>query len=227
MARTVTLLQLRTWARQLGNCEGDPNITDAELTALANRHLTEVYDALVDAGPQEYYAASTNVTSVAGTTAYALPADFRSLLDVYAQESSTEVRLVHPMGNGQRGRYRAPTGAWVVTLEYVPAAPTLVNPGDTFDGVSGWEELIANLMARDIMVKRESDPNLVAGAIAALQNRINTRARSRDRGHPKYTSDLDSQGSVFPWSSTTNSRISCYRLRGSSVELFESLWGLP
>lgn len=227
MARTVTLLSLRTWARQLADIEGDPNITDTELTALANRHLTEVYDALVDAGPPEYYASTTTVTTVAGTTLYALPADFRTLLEVYAQESATDLRLVHPMGHGQRARYRAPTNVYSATVEYVPAAPTLVNSGDTFDGVSGWEELIANLMARDCMTKRDMDISPVMASIGALQARIASRARSRDRGHPRYTSDLDAQDTVFPWTTTTNNRITTYRLRAGNLELYESLLGLP
>ena len=227
MARTVSLASLRTWARQLANVEGDPNITDAELTSLANRHLTEVYDALVDAGPPDYYASTTTVSTVAGTTLYALPSDFRTLLEVYAQESNTQVRLVHPMRHGERGKYRSPTDIWTLTLEYVPAAPILVNPGDTFDGVSGWEELIANLMARDVMIKRQDDPSAVMASIGALQGRINTRARSRDRGHPRYTSDLDAQGISYPWLSTNNSRGAVYRLRAGNIELYETLTGLP
>ena len=227
MARTVTLLSLRTWSRQLANVEGDPNVTDAELTALANRHLTEVYDALVDAGPPDYYAATTTVTTVAGTSLYALPADFRTLLEVYAQQSSTQVRLVHPMRPGERGRYRTPTTSWSLTVDYVPAPPTLVNDGDTFDGVSGWEELIANLMARDVMVKRESDPGAVMASIGALQARIQTRSRSRDRGHPKYTADLDAQSAVQPRETITLNRISAYRLRAGNLELFEALYNVP
>ncbi len=227
MARTVTLLSLRTWARQLADVESDPNITDAELTALANRHLCEVYDALVDAGPPDVYASTTTVTTVAGTTLYALPADFRNLLELYAQESATQFRLLHPMGNGERGRYRPPTGAWTLTLDYIPVPPTLVNSSDTFDGVSGWEELIANLMARDVMVKREADPGVVINTIDRLNARIQSRARNRDRGHPKYTSDMDAQSAAFPWSSTTNARVNTYRLRAGNIELFEPIWGLP
>jgi len=227
MARTVTLASLRTWARQLSATEGDPNITDAELTALANRHLTEVYDALVDAGPPEYYAATTTITTVAGTTLYALPADFRTLLDVYAQESTFSLRLVHPMRGGERGKFRSPTGAWTCTVEYIPVPPTLVNAGDTFDGVSGWEELIANLMARDVMVKREQDPSIVLGSIGALQARIASRATGRDRGHPQYIADLDAQSSCFPWASTNSNRVAAYRLRAGNLEVYEALTGLP
>lgn len=227
MARVVTLLQLRTWARQLANVENDSNIDDAELTSLANRHLTEVYDALVDAGPPEYYASTTAVTTVPGTTLYALPDDFRTLLELYAQESNTQLRLVHPMGNGQMGRYRAPTAAWTLTLEYIPAPPTLVNDGDTFDGVSGWEELIVALMARDVMVKREADPGVVINTIDRMNARVTSRAKSRDRGHPKYATDQDEQFAAWPWSSSTNSRINAYRLRAGNIELYEPVWGLP
>jgi len=226
VARTVTLANLRTWARQLSDTEGDTsNITDAELTALANRHLTEVYDALVDAGPADYYASSQTVNVVAGTIAYALPADFRDLLEVYVHESDSERRILRPMGNGERGRYQAPLAATTLTVEYVPAPGTLVANGDTFDGVSGWEELIANLMARDVMVKREADPSVVLHTIAELRGRIARRARMRDRANPKRITDLDEQSSL--WFPTASSNVSAYRLRGGNLEVYESLWRVP
>ena len=80
MARTATLTQMRTRIRQLANVEGDTNITDAELTDLVNRHLAEVYDILVAAGPADYYAASRDVTTSRGVIAYALDADFLALV---------------------------------------------------------------------------------------------------------------------------------------------------
>jgi hypothetical protein len=221
VARTVTLSNLRTWARRLADVESDPNITDAELTDLANRHITELYDQLVDAGPPDYYAASTTVTTVAGTVTYSLPADFRSLVDVYAQESSTNLRALFPLGAGERGRVRAPSGAWTFTVEYIPTPTLLVNANDTFDGVSGWEELVANLMARDVMVKRQDDPSIVLNSIAQLQGRINTRAKTRDRGHPRFTVDMDEQrGSGWPYGGSTIF-VDRYRLRGANLELFE------
>lgn len=227
MARTVTLLELRTRARELASVQGDPNIEDTELTALANRHLPEVYDALVDAGPPDYYAATTTVTTTPGTTLYALPADFRNLLEVYAQESDAELRLIRPMEPGGRARFQGPTGAWTAILEYIPAPPVLVNDGDTFDGVSGWEELIVNLMARDVMVKRESDPSVVMNTIAMLKARIESRARSRDKGNPKQTVDADAQARIWPWSTSVTCRLACYRLRAGNIELYEPVWGMP
>lgn len=225
MARTVTLLELRTWARELSDTERDRNITDPELTALANRHLTEVYDILVDAGPPEFYAATATVTVTAGDETYPLELDFRNLLDVYVHESTTERRRIRPMGAGERGRYQVPTAGATLTVEYIPAAPTLVEDEDTFDGVSGWEELIANLMARDVLTKRKHDTSQVAGNIARLEQRIITRSRNRDRGNPKRITDLDDQ--VTTWFPLLSSAIQVYRLRGSNLEVYEPISRMP
>lgn len=228
MSRNVSLLQLRTWARELSDTESDPNITDSELTALANRHLTEVYDRLVDAGPPDYYAATTQITTTSGTIEYALHVNFRNLVNVYVRETTDIRRPLLPMPNAARGNYKAPTGTWTLDVEYIPVAPTLASSADTFDGVSGFEELIANLMARDVMAKRESDPSVVMANIARLEARITSRARSRDKGQPKRVTDLDEVSDrLYPWGWGGTSRLACYRLRADNLELFEPLWGIP
>jgi hypothetical protein len=228
VARTVTLAQMRTWARQLSDTENDRNITDAELTSLVNRHLCEVYDLLVESGPPEYYAASTTVNAVAGTIQYALAADFRNLLSVYVHESSSERRPLVAMPEGARGRYKAPTGASTVTVEYIPAASVLSADGDTFDGVSGWEALVVNRVALDVIKKRGDDPNIVLADIASLTGRVRARSRNRDRGAPRRVVDTDLvHEGTWPWGWTNNSALSCYRLRAGNLELYESLWGLP
>lgn len=226
MARTVTLSSMRTWARQLSDTENDSNITDAELTALVNRHLCEVYDLLVESGPPEYYAGSTTVTTSNGVIPSSLTSDFRNLVGVYVHETSAERRPLFPMPEGTRGRYKAPSDEWTVTLEYVPAAPVLAD-GDTFDGVSGWEALIVNRVALDVMKKREADPSVILADIAGLEHRVRMRARNRDRGSPKRTVDLDEIECDGPFGWTANSRLACYRLRAGNIELYEPLWGRP
>jgi len=228
VARTVSLANLRTWARQLSDTEYDSNVTDSELTALANRHLTEVYDRLVDAGPADYYAATTQITTIAGTTQYGLPADFRNLVKVYVEESSDERRQLFPLPDASRGRVKAPQSVYTVDLEYIPTAPMLVSDSDTFDGVSGWEELIANFMARDVMRKQQRDPSFALQAIAMLEARITNRARQRDKGGGKRTTDLDEALiSPFPWGWTGQTKLAAYRIFGDNLELYETLWGLP
>ncbi len=228
MARTVTLAQMRTWARTLSDTEGDRNVTDTELTALVNRHLCEVYDLLVEGGPPEYFAASEDVSVVAGTIQYALHATFRGLLGVYVHESSDERRELRPMPASARGRFKAPTAATTVTVEFIPAASVLSADGDTFDGVSGWEALIVNRVARDVFKKRDVPENpSVTEDIATLTMRIRGRAKNRDRGAPRRIADLDEGNSTWPGGWSSNSRLACYRLRAGNIEFFDSLWGLP
>lgn len=226
MSRNVSLLELKTWARQLSDTENDPNITEPELNALANRHVCEVFDRLVDAGPADYYAASTQVVTASGTIAYPLDDSFRNLVAVYVRESTDERRQILPMPNTARGRFKAPTGIWTLDVEFIPVPTPLVDNGDTFDGVSGWDELIVNLMARDIMAKRESDPSVVMNNIARLESRMASRSRGRDKSGGKSVTDMDNlRPSYFGW--TRSSRIACYRLRADNLELYEPLWGYP
>lgn len=227
MSRQSSLLELRAWARQLSDTENDPNITDAELTALANRHLPEVYDRLVDAGPPDFYASTTQITTSSGQIEYPLDVSFRNLVSVFVRESSDERRLIEEMRPMTRGSFKAPTGTWTLDVEFIPVPPVLEDDGDSFDGVSGYEELIANLMARDVMAKRESDPSIVMSNIARLEERIISRARSRNKGGPKRIVDLDDVNARPWWGWSSSSRISCWRLRGDYLELYEPLWGYP
>jgi hypothetical protein len=228
VSRNVSLLELRTWARELSDTEGDVNITDDELDALANRHLTEVYDRLVDASPADYYASTVPVTTSSGFIEYPLDVTFRNLVAVYVRESADERRALLPMPSGARGRYKAPTGVWTVDIEFIPVPDVLEDDGDTFDGVSGWEELIANLMAKDVMTKRESDPSVVINNIVRLEQRIVSRSRSRDKGGSKMVTDMDEvHQAPWPWGWTGNSRLACYRLRAGNIELFEHVVSLP
>jgi hypothetical protein len=112
----------------LADVENDPNITDSELTALANRHLCEVYDRLVDAGPSDHYASTDQVTTADGTHVYPLHGTFRNLVGVYVRESSDERRQLFPMRDGARGRFKAPTGVWTVDVEFIPVPDALLRP---------------------------------------------------------------------------------------------------
>lgn len=232
MGQNVSLAQLTARAQQLSDTQRDSNVSAAEWTALANAHLTELYDRLVDAGPADYYASTTQITTSDGVIPYPLPDDFRNLVAMFVRgPAPDDRRVILPMPEGARASFRAPVGSGVVLdLEYIPAPPTLVDGGDTLDGVSGWGELIANIMARDVMIKRESLTQDVLNNIARLEARITQRSRQRDRG-PKRTVDLDDVNarrwaSPFGgWSGST--RIACYRLRADNVELYEPMWSRP
>ncbi|HMY78469.1 MAG TPA: hypothetical protein PLT98_06945 [Thauera aminoaromatica] len=186
---------------------------------LCNRHLTEVYDLLVASGPSDYYASDYALTTQSGVIPYALPSDFRSLVNVYVTDGGRYLPLL-PMRDMQRAGYEAPSGAYSVTLEYVPAPPTFTADGDTFDGVSGWEELISAMMARDALVKEESDPSAVMAIIDRLTARIRSASSYRSRGPKMCTNVLDASTDYPAWSN--GAPLHSYRLRGGNIELFRS-----
>ena len=225
MARLVTLSDLMTRARTLSNTQNDPNVTDAELISLANRHLPKVYDALVDAGSPDYYSATTQISAVAGQTVYPLTVDFRNLMGVYVRlDSSGRRRRLSSMPSGALASYVAPTqSGTLLDVEYIPGCPTLTLTTDTFDGISGFEELVACLMARDIMIKRQDDPSVIMANIQDEKERIVLRGRSRDKSTPKRITNLNDDRSRDDWWwGGAGSRLSCYRLRGDNIELMEA-----
>lgn len=229
MSANASLLELRTRARRLSDTENDVNISDSELDALANTHISELWDRLVDAGPADYYASSTTFATTVGLQTYALPANFRNLTSLYVVESDGRNRPLVPMPEGALGSYKAPSAVSNLLLEYIPTPATLEADGDTIDGISGWTDLIANLMARDVMTKRESDPSIILANIARLEARITQRSRKRDRG-PKRTVDLDevsTTNDTYPWGWNGGSRLAVYRLRADNLEIYEPFWDYP
>lgn len=48
-----------------------------------------------------------------------------------------------------------PSGQFTVTMWYIPTPPVLVNPGDMFDGISGYEELVVLSAAIKLLTKQE------------------------------------------------------------------------
>lgn len=225
MARTVTRGQVKTRAQQLADVVGDGNVTDAELTELFNLHLTAVYDILVGAGYASYYSSTQTVTTAVGTSAYSLPADFLQATGVYFVDSNGYRQPIYSLGDRQRGNYRAPTGVYQVELEYVPACPVLATDNDAFDGVSGWDELVSARIARDVLVKRQGDTGMVANIIATTEKRIRSNSTRRDAGGPRFIDDVEN---TAPWWALAQARLTGYRLRGASIELWEPrVWGLP
>jgi hypothetical protein len=221
MARVATRLQIRNRARQLSNTESDPNITDSELNELVNLHLPSVYELCLLAGPADYYAASYTVSVTAGTSAYALPSDFRALTEVMLVENADWRRPLEPLRPRRRGGYKAPTSSATVELEYLPSCPIMSDDADTFDGVDGWDELISAKIARDVIGKRKSDPSLCLAIIAETEKRIRSLSTSRDKFGGKQITDVETD-TLWPRSV----RIDAYRLRAGNIEFFESSYGM-
>lgn len=215
MARTATLLQLRTSAyRRADQEELYERFPTTEVTDYVNEGIGELWDMLVSANGYAYYGTKNTIALVNNQTAYSLPADFYKLQKVIfvgstvggrlelsrlseADEVALQVaRSMVPMYYRIRASYLdvypAPFGSGSLELSYVPCANKLVNDSDTFDGINGFEEYVVCYAARRMAIK-DADfelANMIYQDMNRQIERIERMAADRDRGHPERVQDI-------------------------------------
>lgn len=235
MARAATLATMTLRAQQLSDQDipatSTTFVTSSEWTDNVNQALTEVYDFLVQAGPADYYAADQSYTTTTGVKAYALPADFRTLVGLYQLDPGTGRRIpISAIEPSMLGQVVAPSVSGLqLVMEYVPAPPALSSPSDTFDGVSGWEELISAVAARKAMAKQEDDLSAVEQMIVELRERVGGNAAKRARG-PRFIANSKAMDDRGPWNNrwwgATPFPLVGYRLRAGNIELYQPIYGI-
>ncbi len=224
MARTVTRAQLRTRARQMANMENATAVwPDADVNERIDTHTTAIWDMIVSLAPPHYYSSSTTVSVVVGTIAYALPADFMSLQEVYVQQGAVDkLRALRPLRRGERGWTQAPTRTASVTVEYTPNFTTFSSDSSTLDGVDGWDELVVAYVARDLLTKVRESGEQMDQKIAEVRARM-MKLGNRDRGNPRLVRDVEDDDSGW-WGAAES--LAGYRLRAGNIEIFEYGQGL-
>lgn len=185
MARTRTLTNLTADVRKRADVESATAfIPDAEITEYINQGITEVYDLLTAATP-DYYATTSTMPTVSGTTNYAFSVATPSMATLYKMVSvsaniNSRQQLLHSFTYGERPfladtnagwsgqalSYRlrgetidilpAPSGIYTVTFFWIPSATRLSAGSDTFDGVNGWEMYAVDFAARRCAEKEEN-----------------------------------------------------------------------
>lgn len=212
MAASVTLSALRARVRFEADMVNSTRATDAQITTLINTHWAELYDRLVSVGPSDYYATTSTVTIVAGTSAYALPANFRSLIGVFLNDGTNRSE-VPELPEGTRAGFDAPSAAGTLTLEYVPAPVALVADADAIDGVSGWDELVVQLCARALLRRERRDVSAFDTAIGEARQRVMNCAPKRNSTGPRSIQDVEATyaASAFAW-----------RLTGAFLNVYSS-----
>ena len=231
MARTVTLLQLRTDARlyadQRPASETNAFVNKTELNRLVNQALTELYDLLVAARGQEYYLTETTWTLTTDNQVpsdprcgrFNLPAGFYQLAHLVIEWATNDNEPVPPYDairartsivnigtwsawapKGYRLRATQleivpkPTTATVMRMQYIPAFTDLVNDGDTFDGVNGWEKLVALKAAMELRAIEESGYSDLEKLYEREKRRIEDLAAERDAQSPSIVQDVSPEG---------------------------------
>lgn len=221
----VTLLQLRTWARQRCDQENSTLWADSDVNTAINRSIMELYDLIVSAYGDEYYLSSYTNTTASGTASYAILSgidtyDFYKLLRVDMTINGKVVSLAKFRladedsykwnGNGTPVRYRlegnnvvfvpTPDAAYSFTVYYIPNPVPLSSDTDTWSGVNGWDEYVVVDVAKKMATKEENWELVQALTAdkALLADRVRRMAPARDVGNPetiRITKDED----AFRW----------------------------
>lgn len=227
MAANVTLAEMRTRAREMADMQTSSQaqafVTDAELNRLINRHIKQLYNKLIAARGDDYYAVST-VVSILGstiTTSFFSP-PFMQLLAVSVTDGTRvlwvpkfnlkqwpELKYLENLASSDLTFYRYRLMSQDIeirpackatnhsfTIHYLPAFVELVNDADTFDGINGWEDWACYGAAIDMLNKEESLEQAAAlqAQRSTLDQQIDQLAGNRDAGMPETVSD-----SIMDW----------------------------
>lgn len=216
-ARAVTLLQLRDWVRQRANVQKALKAyPDGEINDYINRSLKALYDLLILKYQDDYVVSLDLAITTSGTESTAdLPDDFYKLAGVDAALNGFPTALQRyslaerNMWRGAVGvlvqgtplmRYQlratqlhfipSPPPASTCTLLYYPSLPDLADDGDTYDGVSGWEEFVILDAAIKVLRKEDSDATGLERDLARVVERIESAAANRDANEPMRAVDV-------------------------------------
>lgn len=226
MAKNASLAQVRTLARlyaDSGRGSGTPTITNSEANLLINQSLGEFYDLLVSARGHEHYLSEQTISTVAGTATYGTNAyqvlsvainwGTNRLEEVPALNSVNERSEVLNWGTWGESNHKAfrvrgaqielfptPTAVVSVVVRHIPPFTTLVADGDTFDGVNGWEKLIALKVAIEMRTIEGLPATFLTRLYEQERERIEELASQLAANHPVQIRDVDPErNGVDPW----------------------------
>ncbi len=216
---TMSLLDLRTAAKQRASMENSPFISDAEWNANINSSYARLYDRLVTLYGEDYFVKDPAYTFTTDGTSesYPLPTDFYKLLGVDVQMSSGPQGWmpIRPFQFQERNRYNLPLGLvytgslnlryrltanklWLIPtaasgqtiqIRYVPRLTPLVNDTDIADGYSGWLDLVTVDAAIKALRKQQLDASELMADKAELIKEIEDAAVNRDAALPQTVGD--------------------------------------
>lgn len=214
MAKTKTLLQIKSSVFTEGQYENSSDITSSVLNDYINKAIVRRNEILAQSGAEFLTAVGAPFTVVAGTQSYALPTDFEHLrkVEISTDNGSNWYRLrsvelsdteKHQSPVARRYRYRLQGGTLPLALHptpsgstdqirvwYIPYATELVSDSDTITiNVDAEYELIVALALRKCRVREDLDTSAVDATIADCTRRLASMADNRDDGEPFYLSD--------------------------------------
>lgn len=217
MASNVTLLQLKTRAREKADMVNSQFVSDSELLSYINNSYSELYDILVSRF-EDYYTEETSVTISPGSSTIPVPNDFYKLRGLDRNQSGNSYYSVHKYNWKARNRrnnqlYRTSFGRLDLSyrlvkdsirilpedsapgtyrLWYIPTYTPLAADTDVLDGVNGFDEYIVIDVAMKMLLKEESDVSVLIAQKKAMMQRIEEMSQQRDADNPEVISDVSS-----------------------------------
>ncbi len=206
MARTFTVAEIESRARNISDMTDTDFVTSAEAITYIDSEYTDLYDLLTE--KFESYNVSTtphSITLVTGTTLYDLPTDFykaagvekslgggkyRSLLPFNFQErNDLQSRDERYALVGDKMMFKDSNLTGTVRLWYIPVPDKLTLTTDIVEGVSGWEEYIVLGVAIRMLDKQEGDSRAFVRRRKEIKERIENAAQNRNVGAPHTVTD--------------------------------------
>lgn len=94
MALTVSLLDLRTWAKQRAHMENGGPLDDTEWNDLINAGVRKLHRALTQAFGPQYFKTSATLTTTASVKTVAVPGDFYKLVSLWWDDGSGTMKRI-------------------------------------------------------------------------------------------------------------------------------------
>lgn len=189
-------------------------VSDQELLDMISEAYAELYDLIV-AAFQNYYITEGTLTLVAGTSSYALPADFYKMVSVDFQTGAGQYDTIFPYNELERNSTLSTSAnipAGTVRYRYIAAPTIFTDDEEEIDGVAGWESLLITDVAIMMLDKEESDTSALERRRMREERRIQQMAQNRDVTNPGRITDTTVYDNAFL------SDAMRYRFYGNNIE---------
>ncbi len=220
MALPYTVAQFLDAARKRTDNEGisaSDRFPDLEWITYLNRAVWRFWRIMVESRAGNWHVSTTNVSTIPGSSIYALDARFYRLLNVNATIDNRKQWIV-PFDENERAalsdanvgwsgrpfRYSlvednieflpTPTAVYTIELRFVPDPPTLI-AGGSFDCANG--DGVNYIIDEMSLLAAEKDENFelantLRGSIAQLKAALETSLPNRDQNFPPRIQNVQS-----------------------------------
>lgn len=219
MALTRTLDQMVARVRRTCDVEGTSGVArhpTADIYDELNSGVAALNRLFKEVAPGQRFLASTTISTVSGTSVYALPSDFRSLISIditangaktwmTAFETAERAQLTSPTNSSQGVPYvyalqgqniellPIPQGIYTVELRYTPTTTELAGGTSVFDTIERLDDFVVWFASRSVTKKDRlwELHDRLAQDIAKIEKEIRTIARNYDMNAAPRIADVN------------------------------------